>query len=52
MGLLYMTSGKGAGDEGLYSEIQCMLRNGHVGTPDLLNTLTEMIDNTSPKLRW
>ena len=35
---------------GLYSEFQCIMGNGHMGTPRVQTDMTENI--TFPQLRW
>ena len=40
---------EGAG--AMYSEVQCIMGNGHMGTPQ--NRMTDTCENiTIPKLRW
>ena len=43
----------GVGPESLYGEVQCILGNGHMGTPEQTDRQTETTENiTFPQLRW
>ena len=53
LGVIYLISRRGPGPVGLYSEVQYIMGNGHMGTACPLSRMTDTTENiTFPQLRW